>query len=292
MQLSSPICSLTSQLTQKILTGRPTPRSTRAPASSRRRNPPRPRRHHRLGSHCARNLSDRRSSGRQLAFSRYQAACDQATPWSSQPAFGQRTLAESSEAQDRMDSHCTPRPYIDCPRLLRCRTDARRSSLRRRAITTRRAPSGRRLTVPIFPPTSPCGNRDFWADVPHRNRDHRAYGVVRRVHSFFPYNVTDARRLVLCAARYVFLQRTFKLWEARVGALGGARATLTRNDASSARSTFHRRSGVPYLAISSARRHARSAAAPRSEFRACERDPPPSPSHLQCLLAYTWDHRA
>ena len=84
---------------------------------------------------------------------------------------------------------------------------------------------------PDFPPTSPCGNRDFGADVPHRNRDHRAYGAVRRVHSFFPYNVTDARRLVLCAARYVFLQRTFKLWEARVGALGGARATLTRNDA-------------------------------------------------------------
>ena len=25
--------------------------------------------------------------------------------------------------------------------------------------------------------------------------DHRAYGAVRRVHSFFPYNVTDARTL-------------------------------------------------------------------------------------------------
>ena len=57
---------------------------------------------------------------------------------------------------------------------------------------------------PDFPPTSPCGNRDFWANVPHRNRDHRAYGAVRRVHSFFPYNVTDARRWVLCVARYVF----------------------------------------------------------------------------------------
>ena len=35
---------------------------------------------------------------------------------------------------------------------------------------------------------------DFRADVPHRNRDHRAYGAVRHVHSFFPYyNVTDAR---------------------------------------------------------------------------------------------------
>ena len=53
-----------------------------------------------------------------------------------------------------------------------------------------------------------------------------AYGAVRRVHSFFPYNVTDARRSVLCVARYVFLQRTLKPWEARVGALGGARAAI------------------------------------------------------------------
>ena len=31
--------------------------------------------------------------------------------------------------------------------------------------------------------------------MPHRNRDHRAYGAVRHVHSFFPYyNVTDARK--------------------------------------------------------------------------------------------------
>ena len=74
---------------------------------------------------------------------------------------------------------------------------------------------------PDFPPASPCGNREFWADVPHRNRDHQTYGAVRRVHSFFPYNVTDARRWVLCAARYVFLQRTFKPREDRVGALGG-----------------------------------------------------------------------
>ena len=48
---------------------------------------------------------------------------------------------------------------------------------------------------PDCPPASPCGNRDFRADVPHRNRDHRAYGAVRHVHSFFPYyNVTDARK--------------------------------------------------------------------------------------------------
>ena len=32
-------------------------------------------------------------------------------------------------------------------------------------------------------------------NAPHRNRDHRAYGAVRHVHSFFPYeySVTDAR---------------------------------------------------------------------------------------------------
>ena len=36
----------------------------------------------------------------------------------------------------------------------------------------------------------------FSALVPHRNRDHQTYGAVRRVHSFFPYNVTDARRVV------------------------------------------------------------------------------------------------
>ena len=46
---------------------------------------------------------------------------------------------------------------------------------------------------PDFPPASPCGNREFLDDVPHRNRDHQTYGAVRRVHSFFPYNVTDAR---------------------------------------------------------------------------------------------------
>ena len=34
----------------------------------------------------------------------------------------------------------------------------------------------------------------FWAGVPHRNRDHRAYGAVRHLHLFLPYHdVTDAR---------------------------------------------------------------------------------------------------
>ena len=36
--------------------------------------------------------------------------------------------------------------------------------------------------------------REFWADVPHRNRDHRAYGAVRRVHSFFPYYNVHGRK--------------------------------------------------------------------------------------------------
>ena len=146
---------------------------------------------------------------------------------------------------------------------------------------------------PDFPPTSPCGNRDFWANVPHRNRDHRAYGAVRRVHSFFPYNVTDARRWVLCVARYVFLQRTFTPWGARVGALGGQYRAANRHLDNSEFTGLpldnsELRSGLPYLATTSeTERSARCAAAPRSEFRACERDPPPSPIHLQCVYSRT-----
>ena len=38
---------------------------------------------------------------------------------------------------------------------------------------------------PDFPPASPCGNREFWADVPHRNRDHRpTVRCVVYIHSF------------------------------------------------------------------------------------------------------------
>ena len=44
--------------------------------------------------------------------------------------------------------------------------------------------------------------------------------------SVFPFlfsirELTLAKRWVLCVARYVFLQRTFTPWGARVGALGG-----------------------------------------------------------------------
>ena len=47
--------------------------------------------------------------------------------------------------------------------------------------------------------------------------------------------------------------------------------------------------------ISRSGRRARCAAAQRSEFRACKRDPPPHPLALRVtssVLAYTWDHRA
>ena len=59
-----------------------------------------------------------------------------------------------------MGSHHTPCPRIDCPRLLRCRTDARWSALRRRTLTTQRAPSGCRLAVPTSrpPPLAATGS--------------------------------------------------------------------------------------------------------------------------------------
>ena len=42
---------------------------------------------------------------------------------------------------------------------------------------------------PDFPPASPCGNREFWADVPHRNRDHRP--TVRCVVYIHPFPTTS-----------------------------------------------------------------------------------------------------
>ena len=61
----------------------------------------------------------------------------------------------------RMDSHRSPRPYVNCPRFLRYRTDARWSALRRRTITTRRAPSGSRLTVPTSRPPPHAATGSF-----------------------------------------------------------------------------------------------------------------------------------
>ena len=48
--------------------------------------------------------------------------------------------------------------------------------------------------------------------------------------------------------------------------------------------------GVPYLATGSEPAQPRRAAALCSDFRACKRDPPPSPSHLLCVCGR--DHRA
>ena len=42
---------------------------------------------------------------------------------------------------------------------------------------------------PPPPPAAPCGNREFWADVPHRNRDHRP--TVRCVVYIHPFPTTS-----------------------------------------------------------------------------------------------------
>ena len=57
-------------------------------------------------------------------------------------------------------SHDTPCPRLNCPRLLRCRADARWSALRRRTLATQRAPSGCRLAVPTSrpPPLAATGS--------------------------------------------------------------------------------------------------------------------------------------
>ena len=90
-----------------------------------------------------------------------------------------------------------------------------------------------------------------------------------------------------------------------MGGQGGgprrARATITRNDAlartvrSRAFQRQHSRTcggwsvlgNLSELSAAPARsRRDRCAAAQRSEFRACKRDPPPSPSHLQCVSVH------
>ena len=174
---------------------------------------------HRFGDLCARSHSSLLTSGLRPASSSCQPlATRRRSGRSSQPLAG---LPMQRARRRGVDNHHTPRPQINKPESL--------STSRRRAMVGPMKTSCYHSTIsewpssnrPDFPPASPCGNREFWADVPHRNRDHQTYGAVRRVHSFFPYNVTDARRWVLCAARYVFLQRTFKPRGDRVGALGG-----------------------------------------------------------------------
>ena len=204
---------------ERAYTRRPTPRLTRVPVSSRPQSLHRLQHRHRFGNLCARSPAAylRRASGPPPAAANH-CTTRRRRGRSSQPLAG---LPMQRARRRGVDSHRTPRPQINKPESL--------STSRKRAMVGPMKTSGYHSTIsewpssnrPDFPPASPCGNREFWADVPHRNRDHQTYGAVRRVHSFFPYNVTDARRWVLCAARYVFLQRTLKPRGDRVGALGG-----------------------------------------------------------------------
>ena len=157
--LFSPICSLTSQLTRETLIGRPTPRSTRVPASSRPQSLSRLQRRHRSGSLCARSHSSLLTSGLRPASSSCRVLYDLATPWSFQPACGRPTRAKSSEAQDGQP------PYA-------ASTDQQPESLsmsRRRAMVVPMKTNYYHSTIsewqssnrPDFPPASPCGNRDF-----------------------------------------------------------------------------------------------------------------------------------
>ena len=138
--------------------------------------PERMRRHHQ--SHGKVVALSRRYASRTLALSlsvssaslsRYQAPCSQATPWSSQPAYGRPTLAESSEAQGgqplyAVSTHLLPAsPSMSHRRAMVGPTKTSYCH----STSSEWLPSSR----PDFPPASPCGNRELWADVPHRNRD-------------------------------------------------------------------------------------------------------------------------
>ena len=108
------------------------------------------------------------------------------------PLPGARTCPlRSSYMRRRMGGHDTPCPRIDCRVSFGvaqtrdgrpCKTDSYHST------DSEWSPSSR----PDFPPASPCGNREFWADVPHRNRDHRP--TVRCVVYIHPFPTTSRTR--------------------------------------------------------------------------------------------------
>ena len=79
--------------------GRPTPRLTRVPVSSRPQSLHRLQHRHRFGDLCARSHSSLLTSGLRPASSSCQPLYDPATPWSFQPASGRLTHAKSSEAR-------------------------------------------------------------------------------------------------------------------------------------------------------------------------------------------------
>ena len=61
------------------------------------------------------------------------------------------------------------------------------------------------LSVPVEWPAGCVPHREIRANVPHRNREHLASGAVRRVQSFIPYDVTDARMDLACIWRQLLL---------------------------------------------------------------------------------------
>ena len=158
MPPSSPTCSSTSQLTRKTLIKRLT---TCEPASSRQRNLRLPQRHRRSGELRARGHSSRHMPGLRPASSSCQVPYDQATPWSSQPAYGRPTHAKSSEAQDGPPPSAAStnrRPESPSMSRRRAMVVPMRTSYCHSAISVSERQSSNR---PDFPPASPCGNRDF-----------------------------------------------------------------------------------------------------------------------------------
>ena len=107
----------------------------------------------------ARSHSSRLMSGLRPASSSCRVPYDQATPWSSQPAYGRLTLAESSEAQDGQPLFAasirqlpaSPSISHRCAMVGPTKTNYYHS-------TSSEWPSSNR---PDFPPASPCGNREF-----------------------------------------------------------------------------------------------------------------------------------
>ena len=103
-----------------------------------------------------------------------------------------------------------------------------------------------------------CGNREFRADVPHRNRDHRAFGAVRLVHSsIFPTTSRTQEGRFSAERDWSSCNRRWS-WAARAGALGGARCeTNGRPRAQYAPEPSVPEPPVPYLAARSSRSSSR-----------------------------------
>ena len=109
----------------------------------------------------ARSHSSRLMSGLRPASSSCRVPYDQATPWSSQPAYGRPTHAKSSEAQDGPPPSAAStnrRPESPSMSRRRAMVVPMRTSYCHSTISVSERQSSNR---PDFPPASPCGNRDF-----------------------------------------------------------------------------------------------------------------------------------